>query len=92
MRWSELGDQPCSLARALSVVGDRWTLLILRDCFLGAPRFDHFDTRLGATRHVRSARLRRLVSAGVCHEPFTARTSRVKYRHAEPPFANPRHG
>ena len=35
MRWEDLDQQPCSLARTLAVVGDRWTLLILRDCFLG---------------------------------------------------------
>ena len=40
MRWEELGEQPCSMSRTLAVVGDRWTLLILRDCFLGVRRFD----------------------------------------------------
>ncbi len=43
MRWDELDKQPCSLARAISVVGDRWTLVILRDCFLGIRRFDALE-------------------------------------------------
>ncbi|MBL8988440.1 MAG: helix-turn-helix transcriptional regulator [Gemmatimonadetes bacterium] len=65
MKWTELHRQPCSVARALSVVGDRWTLLVLRDFFLGVRRFDHFQERLGVTRHVLANRLRRLVEAGV---------------------------
>lgn len=49
MRWEELEQQPCSLARTLSVVGDRWTLLVLRESFLGVRRFDAFEKRLGIT-------------------------------------------
>ncbi|UAW98195.1 helix-turn-helix transcriptional regulator [Halopseudomonas nanhaiensis] len=65
MRWEELDQQPCSLSRALSVIGDRWTLLILRDCFLGIRRFDAFERRLGVTRHVLADRLKKLVEAQV---------------------------
>ena len=65
MRWEELDQQPCSLSRTLSVVGDRWTLLILRDCFLGVRRFEAFEKRLGVTRHVLADRLKKLVEAGV---------------------------
>ncbi len=65
MKWHELDQAVCPVARALSVVGDRWTLLILRDCFLGRTRFDAFIESLGLTRHVLSDRLARLVSAGV---------------------------
>jgi DNA-binding HxlR family transcriptional regulator len=65
VRWSELGREPCSVARTLSVIGDRWTLLILRDCFLRVRRFDEFQQRLGITRHVLAARLRKLVQEGV---------------------------
>ncbi|HAE25898.1 MAG TPA: transcriptional regulator, partial [Hyphomonas adhaerens] len=42
MKWTELSDNWCPVARTLSVVGDRWTLLILRDCFLGLSRFEQF--------------------------------------------------
>src|SRR5690554_7494016 len=65
MRWEELDQQPCSLARTLAVVGDRWTLLVLRDCFLGIRRFDEFEKRLGITRHVLADRLKKLVDHGV---------------------------
>lgn len=65
MRWEELEQQPCSLARTLSVVGDRWTLLVLRESFLGIRRFDEFEKRLGITRHVLAERLKKLVDAGV---------------------------
>ncbi|MBU0901963.1 MAG: helix-turn-helix transcriptional regulator [Gammaproteobacteria bacterium] len=65
MRWEELDQQPCSLARALAVVGDRWTLLVLRECFLGVRRFDEFEKRLGITRHVLADRLKKLTEAGV---------------------------
>ncbi|MFN8733789.1 MAG: winged helix-turn-helix transcriptional regulator, partial [Hyphomonadaceae bacterium] len=39
MRWSELDQADCPIARALSILGDRWTFLILRDCFFGVHRF-----------------------------------------------------
>ena len=60
MRWRDVGDLTCSVARALSVVGDRWTLMILRDAFLGARRFEQFGA-VGLTRH----RLAKLVKHGV---------------------------
>jgi DNA-binding HxlR family transcriptional regulator len=41
-------EQVCSIARALEVVGDRWTLLIIRDAFLGLKRFQEFEADLGA--------------------------------------------
>jgi len=81
MKWTELHRQPCSVARALSVVGDRWTLLVLRDCFLGVRRFDHFQERLGTTRHVLAHRLRRLVEAGVLDRvAYQSRPRRYEYR------------
>jgi DNA-binding HxlR family transcriptional regulator len=50
MRWDELGEERCSIARTVSVIGDRWTLLILRDCFLRVRRFEEFE----APRHYAS--------------------------------------
>jgi DNA-binding HxlR family transcriptional regulator len=58
-------DQDCSVARALEVVGERWTILILRDAFLGVRRFDDFQRSLGIARNVLQARLRRLVDEGL---------------------------
>lgn len=81
MRWEDLDQQPCSLARTLSVVGDRWTLLILRDCFLGVRRFEQFESRLGITRHILADRLRKLVENGVLDKvPYQERPRRHEYR------------
>lgn len=84
MRWDELDQQPCSLARTLSVVGDRWTLLVLRECFLGVRRFDDFENRLGVTRHVLAERLKKLTEAGVLiKQPYQQRPLREEYRLTE---------
>jgi DNA-binding HxlR family transcriptional regulator len=81
MRWEELEQQPCSLARTLSVVGDRWTLLVLREGFLGIRRFDEFEKRLGITRHVLADRLKKLVEAGVLDKvAYQQRPLREEYR------------
>ncbi len=55
----KIGEQPCSIARTLSVIGDRWTMLIIRNAFMGMRRFDDFQQHLGVTRHVLSDRLKR---------------------------------
>ena len=55
----------CSVANALDVIGDRWSLLILRDAFLGVRRFDDFQQDLGIARNILSERLERLVTAGI---------------------------
>ena len=65
MRWDEIHETPCSIARALSVVGDRWTGLIVRDAFLGIRRFDELQRSLGMSRHHLADRLERLVAEGV---------------------------
>ncbi|MDB5400799.1 MAG: putative HTH-type transcriptional regulator [Rhodopila sp.] len=81
MRWRDLADERCSIARPVSIIGDRWTLLILRDCFLRIRRFDHFEARLGITRHILADRLRKLVDAGVLEKvPYGERPVRHEYR------------
>lgn len=81
MRWNAIDQQVCSVARALSVVGDRWTLLILRDAFLGTRRFDQFQKQLGVTRHRLSERLSRLVEQGILvKKPYQQRPVRYEYR------------
>jgi DNA-binding HxlR family transcriptional regulator len=81
MRWEELDKEPCSLARTLSVVGDRWTLLVLRECFLGVRRFDMFERRLKVTRHILTSRLKKLVEQGVLYKtPYQQSPLREEYR------------
>jgi DNA-binding HxlR family transcriptional regulator len=58
-------DPACSIARSLDIVGDRWTILILRDAFRGLRRFDEFRRDLEIPRAVLADRLRKLVDAGV---------------------------
>ena len=65
MKWDTLEEEQCSLARTVAVIGDRWTLLILRECFLRVRRFEEFQSRLGITRHLLSERLKKLVRFGV---------------------------
>jgi len=65
MKWDTLEEEQCSLARTVAVIGDRWTLLILRECFLRIRRFEEFQSRLGITRHLLSERLKKLVRFGV---------------------------
>ena len=55
----------CGVARALDAVGEWWTLLIVREALFGARQFDEFQRRLGISRNALTARLKRLVSAGV---------------------------
>ncbi|MBD0709842.1 MULTISPECIES: winged helix-turn-helix transcriptional regulator [unclassified Streptomyces] len=57
--------QQCSIARALEVIGERWTLLVVRDAFYGVRRYSDFLVHLGAPRAVLATRLQSLVDAGV---------------------------
>ena len=61
----EYEGQACALARSLEVVGERWTLLILRDLFFGVRRFSDLQVHLDIPRAVLSARLTRLVETGI---------------------------
>ena len=81
MKWDALADQPCSIARTLAVIGDRWTLMILRDCFLGVRRFETFQARLGISRTIVTDRLRVLVEEGVLRrEAYQSNPTRHEYR------------
>jgi DNA-binding HxlR family transcriptional regulator len=74
-------DMNCTLARSLEVVGEWWTLLILRDCFLGVRRFDDFRRRLGISRNVLSERLDKLVADGILERrPYQDNPVRCEYR------------
>jgi DNA-binding HxlR family transcriptional regulator len=65
--------QDCSLARALEVVGERWTLLVLRDCLFGVTRFSDLRARLDIPRAVLADRLGALVESGLLvRRPYRA--------------------
>jgi DNA-binding HxlR family transcriptional regulator len=71
----------CSIAQCLEVVGERWTLLIVRDLLLGVTRFDVFESRLGIARNVLTQRLGYLQEHGiVVREPYQQNPVRYDYR------------
>jgi len=74
-------SQVCSIARTLEVLGERWTLLIVRDAMLGLRRFDEFQHSLGIARNVLTDRLKLLVEAGVLERiEYQKRPPRFEYR------------
>jgi DNA-binding HxlR family transcriptional regulator len=76
--------QTCSVASALEIVGERWTLLVLRDAFLGVRRFDDFQRSLGVARNVLQSRLERLIEAGLLERRlYQERPPRHEYRLTE---------
>lgn len=58
-------EEPCPVARCVNLIGDRWSLLIVRDAFDGMRRFGDFQRSLGVARNILSDRLKKLVEAGV---------------------------
>jgi DNA-binding HxlR family transcriptional regulator len=87
MRWQQIDTMKCSLARTLSVVGDRWTMLILRDVFLGIRRFDAIQQDLRLTPHRLSDRLAKLVSNGILRRTvYEKHPRRFEYRLTEKGF------
>ena len=80
MKRNELAAQQCLIARSVAVVGDRWTLMILRDCFRQVTRFDEFQSRLGISRTIIAHRLHGLVSEGVLEKrKYCDRPPRYEY-------------
>jgi len=78
------GQESCSVARALEIVGERWTWLIIRDAFLGLRTFGDFQKSLGIARNVLSDRLRWLVAEGILERvPYQERPPRFEYRLTE---------
>ncbi len=79
-RTADYSDQSCSIAATLEVIGDPWTLLVIRDAFKGISRFEQWQERLGVARNVLASRLKTLVAHGVL-EPrqYSARPPRNEY-------------
>jgi DNA-binding HxlR family transcriptional regulator len=77
----DYAGQNCSIARALEIVGERWTLLIIRDVFLGYRKFDEIQQNLGIARNVLTERLNRLVDEGILERArYSERPERYEYR------------
>lgn len=91
MRWSEIDTIPCPVAQAMSVIGDAWTILIIRDAMRGTTKFDDFQRSTRASRAVVAERLARLVDHGVmerkqyeAHPPRYAYTLTLRGRALQP--------
>jgi DNA-binding HxlR family transcriptional regulator len=79
MRRTSFAGDACPVARAVDVVGDWWSLLIVRDAFLGRRRFGEFLTGLGVARNILTDRLRKLVAAGVLEQVPADEGARKEY-------------
>ena len=81
MERKSFADMRCSVAQCLEVVGEWWSMLIVRDAFLGVTRFDQFQERLGISRNVLNQRLGYLVEQGVLERvPYSEHPPRHDYR------------
>ena len=81
MKWSEIATQHCSIARTLSVVGDTWTMLVIRELFNGNGRFNGLLDETGAPPAILSDRLATLERDGVVDKrPYSQRADRFEYR------------
>ncbi|MCF2528000.1 winged helix-turn-helix transcriptional regulator [Yinghuangia soli] len=81
MRRKSFEDMPCSVAQFLEVAGEWWSMLVVRDAFLGVTRFDDFQSRLGISRNVLAQRLEHLTAHGVLERrPYQDNPVRYDYR------------
>jgi DNA-binding HxlR family transcriptional regulator len=75
------GQESCSVAQVLEIIGERWTWLIIRDAFLGITKFIDFEQSLGIARNVLTDRLNRLVDEGIFERVlYQERPARYEYR------------
>jgi len=80
MSWDEVNDSVCPIARSLALVGDRWTMLILRELGMGSHRFDALQAQTGMSSHLLTLRLKRLESDGVIERrQYSERPPRYEY-------------
>lgn len=81
MKWSQIDAIPCPIAQAMSVIGDSWTLLLIRDAMRGSTKFEEFQQKTGASRAVISERLAHLVEHNVFERTqYEEHPPRFEYR------------
>jgi DNA-binding HxlR family transcriptional regulator len=74
------GPRACSIAGALEILGDRWSLLVVRECSYGVHRFNDIQRSTGAATDILTSRLKRLEAAGILRrEPYSSRPVRHEY-------------
>src|SRR5215831_15899886 len=80
VKQNRLANKECSMARAMEVVGDRWTILILREAYYGVKRFDEFEYYVGVAPNILSNRLKKLVDADMMRRvPLPEHSGRYDY-------------
>ena len=80
MKYKKFDEMNCSLAQTLDIVGERWTLLILRDAFFGTCKFSQFQANLGIARNILATRLARLVDEGIFERTAVNQGGHADYR------------
>lgn len=84
MKWQQHNDRLCAIARTLGLLGEPWSLMIIRNCFLGSRRFDELQQQLGLTRHVLAQRLKTLIANEVLNKvQYSNHAGRFEYRLSE---------
>jgi len=79
MKYKSYEHMNCSLAQTLEVIGERWTLLILRDAFFGKKRFGQFERSLGISKNILTSRLNRLVEEGILQRKDSDEGAHAEY-------------
>ena len=79
-RRSRVANKECSVARAMDAIGDRWSILLLREAYYGVKRFDEFQHYVGIASNILSTRLKKLVDAGIMTRvPLPEHAGRYEY-------------
>ncbi len=82
MRHDDLADAQCSIARSMAVLGERWTLVILREAFMRARRFEDYQQGTGIARNILTDRLTKLVDAEILERrPYAEHPGRTLYEY-----------
>jgi DNA-binding HxlR family transcriptional regulator len=77
---TDLADADCAIARSVQVIGDWWSILLIREAFIGAQRFNEFQKSLGLAKNILSTRLKKLVAEGILRtEPDPAQPAYKRY-------------
>jgi DNA-binding HxlR family transcriptional regulator len=80
LKRSRFANKECSVARAMDAVGDRWSILVLREAYYGVKRFDEFQYYVGLASNILSGRLKKLVDAGIMTRvPLPEHSGRFEY-------------
>jgi DNA-binding HxlR family transcriptional regulator len=82
VRHDKLREQPCSIARSVAILGERWTFVILRQAFMGARRFEDYQNGTNIARNILTDRLRQLVEAAILERrPYAEHPGRTLYEY-----------